>query len=170
MIWVTLILSMIAGYLVFWSGVVSLIGFAGWRQIAEYYPADAWPEEEGIALSWQSGGIWASNYNGVLKTVVTDSGLYLRPVRMFAFNHPPIFIPWDAVVSTKKAFWGGLRLDLEGGRAITLRGKVVRHVQGALDVFESDVRYGTEAALLDELQAMTGESQHRPAERKRTRT
>ena len=31
MIWVTLILSMIAGYLVFWSGVVSLIGFAGWR-------------------------------------------------------------------------------------------------------------------------------------------
>ena len=58
MIWVTLVLSMIAGYLVFWAGVISLIGFGGWKQIANRFPADRWPEEEeGVALSWQSGSI-----------------------------------------------------------------------------------------------------------------
>ena len=47
MIWVALVLSLIAGYLVFWAGVISLIGFGGWKQIADRYPADQWLSSEG---------------------------------------------------------------------------------------------------------------------------
>lgn len=136
MIWVTLVLSMIAGYLVFWSGVVSLIGFGGWKSLASMYPADELPEDQGVYLKWQSANLGASNYNGVLKSVVAEDGFYLHPVRMFAFNHPPVFIPWSAIVDYKKTFWGGVKLELEGGKYLTLRGKIARYVKDAIETYQ----------------------------------
>ncbi|MCH7975295.1 MAG: hypothetical protein IIC18_01915 [Bacteroidetes bacterium] len=138
MIWVALVLSLIAGYLVFWAGVISLIGFGGWKQIADRYPADQWPEEEGVVLSWQSASIGMSNYGNVLKAVITADGLYLRPVRMFAFNHPPVFIPWGSVLRTRTGFWGGLKLELDGGKALSIRGKMATYVKEALKAYELD--------------------------------
>ena len=169
MIWVTIVLSMIAAYLVFWAGVISLIGFAGWKQIAERYPADRWPEEEeGVALSWQSGSIGASRYNGVLKAVITADGLYLRPVRMFAFNHPPVFIPWGSILRTKMAFWGGLKLELVGGKALSIRGKMATYVKEALEAYdlEDDLNEGY---LLDEIEEETPSSERTSRSRRRTR-
>ncbi len=151
MIWLTIVLSMIAGYMVFWSGVISLIGFASWRPLADRYPADYWPEEgEGIALSWQTMSIGMSNYGNVLKAVVAVDGLYLQPARMFAFNHPPVFIPWGSIVGISKGFMGSLKLQLEDGKAISLRGKVSRYVEKALNAYdlESDDSAG---GLLDNL-------------------
>ena len=151
MIWVTIVLSMIAGYLVFWAGVISLIGFAGWKQIEERYPADRWPEEEGVALSWQSGSIGTSRYNGVLKAVITADGFYLQPVRMFAYNHPPVFIPWGSIVSTTKPFWGGLRLELDGGKALVVRGKMATYIKDAKAAYDLDVD-PNEGYLLEEIE------------------
>jgi len=128
----TLVLSAVAGFMAFWAGVVSLIGFAGWRPLAQRFPADRWPEGEGHHLRWQSASIGLSRYNGALNMALTAEGLYLRPVRLFAYNHPPLFIPWDAVTATKPALLGGLRLELEGGGALALRGRVAKAVEAAL--------------------------------------
>ncbi len=170
MIWVTLVLSAILVYMLFWSGVISLIGFASWRPLAEQYPAENWPqEEEGLTLSWQSMSIGMSNYGNVLNAVVAAEGLYLRPARMFAFNHPPVFIPWGSIVSTSKGFLGALRLQLEDGKAIALRGKVTRYVEEALAVFDigSDE---SGISLLDELEAETLPDERSRDSRQRTRS
>lgn len=147
MIWVTIILSMIAAYTVFWAGVVSLIGFAGWKQIAERFPADHWPNDEGVALSWQSGRIGASQYNGVLKAAIMTDGFYLQPVRLFAFNHPPVYIPWGSIVGTSKGMLGGLKLQLDGGKSLLLRGKVAKYVTEALDAYDVNDELGPPDSL-----------------------
>jgi len=168
MIWVTFALSMIAGYLVFWAGVISLIGFAGWKKIAERYPACRWPEEEGVALSWQSGSIGTSRYNGVLKAVIAADGLYLRPVRMFAYNHPPVFIPWGSILRTKAGFWGGLKLELDGGKALSIRGKMATYVKEALEAY--DLEENVEGSyLLDDVEEEAPSSKRASRGRRRTR-
>ncbi len=149
MIWLTLVLSAIAGYLVFWAGVVSLIGFGGWRQLANLYPAEEWPEDEGIALSWQTGSVGVSNYGNVLQAVIGADGLYLRPARMFAFNHPPVLVPWGAVVGISRGFLGGIKLKLEGGKSLALRGKVARYVEEAVAAY-GETDSAPEENLLDE--------------------
>jgi hypothetical protein len=132
---VNLVLLAVAGFLAFWAGVVSLIGFAGWKPLAQRFPAGPWPEGEGRRLRWQSARIGLSNYNGVLNAVLTAEGLYLKPTRFFAYNHPPVFIPWGAVRGTRAGLLGGLVLELEGGGALALRGRVAKEVEAALDAW-----------------------------------
>ena len=169
MIWVTVILSMIAGYMLFWSGVISLIGFAAWRPLAARYPAEYWPEEEeGIKLSWQTASIGMSNYGNVLNAVVAADGLYLRPARLFAYNHPPVFIPWGSIVSTSKGFMSSLKLHLEEGKTIALRGKVARYVEEALEVYDLEMDE-SDVVLLDDLDQEISSSGRRSSDRRRTK-
>jgi hypothetical protein len=133
---VTLILAAIAGYLAFWAGVVSLIGFMGWKPLAARYPAARWPDGEGMEVGWGSGSVAMSNYNGV----VTAEGLYLRPIRAFAYNHPPVFIPWEAVEAVEGGtprLFGGIALRLEGGKGVRLRGRLARAVQETYAVWDA---------------------------------
>jgi hypothetical protein len=125
----TLVLGALAGFLAFWAGVISLIGFMGWKPLAAQYPAAHWPEGEGVRLGWQSASIRLSNYNGVLNAVVNDDGLYLRPIRPFAYNHPPIFIPWSAVAGLRDGLLSAVVLELEGGGGLRLRGQLAREVR-----------------------------------------
>jgi len=143
---VTLILSAIAGFLAFWAGTVSLIGFAGWKQLAERFPAHDWPEGEGYLLKGQSATVGVSNYNNALNAVLTGEGLYLRPLRLFAYNHPPLFIPWAAVRQSGSGMLGGLKLELEGGGTLTLRGRMAKEVKATLDVWASALDGGLGAA------------------------
>lgn len=159
---------MIAGYLLIWSGVISLIGFAGWKQISDRYPAEHWPDEEGVALSWQSGSIGASRYNNVLKAVVAVDGLFLRPVRMFAFNHPPVFIPWEAIEHTSSGIFGSLKLHLEGGKALSIRGKMAKYVQEAMDAYDLGSNV-SEDVLPNEVWDDAGPKERTLSHRQRTR-
>ncbi len=134
---VSIILAGLAGFLAFWAGVVSLVGFGGWRPLAARYPARRWPEGEGTHVGWQSGRVGMANYNGALNAVVTGEGLYLRPVALFKYNHPPIFIPWEAVEATKTGWLGGLRLDLDGGGGVTVSGRLAREVRRAFDAWRT---------------------------------
>jgi hypothetical protein len=131
----TLVLAGVAGFMAFWAGVVSLIGFAGWRPLAQRYPAGRWPEGEGHHLRWQSASVGLSRYNGALNAALTAGGLYLRPTRFFAYNHPPVFIPWGAVRATKGSLFGGLVLELEGGGSLALRGRLGKEVGAALEAW-----------------------------------
>ncbi len=133
----TIVLVAVAGFLAFWAGVVSLIGAMGWKPLARRYPAARWPEGEGRSLGWQSARVGLSRYNNVLNAALAVEGLYLRPVRFFAYNHPPIFIPWGAVRRTEPGLFGSLRLGLEGGGSLALRGRLAREVEAALDAWAS---------------------------------
>jgi hypothetical protein len=118
-----IVVGAVLAWLAIWLGVVGLIGRVAWRPLADRYPADRWPEGEGVALSWQSGSLGLSRYNGVLNAVLTGDGLYLRPVRAFAFQHPPLFIPWTEVEAVEPGFFGGVKLRLPHG-AVALRGRL----------------------------------------------
>ncbi|MDX1419605.1 MAG: hypothetical protein R3181_06520 [Rubricoccaceae bacterium] len=128
---VTLVLTVVAGCLAAWAGIVSLIGFAGWRPLARRYPADRWPDGEGVRLGWQSGRIGLAGYNGVLDAAVTAEGLYLRPIRPFAYNHPPVFIPWSAVTDVSDGMFSRVTLRLEGERGLRLGGRLGRAAKAA---------------------------------------
>lgn len=132
---VTLVLAAAAGFIAFWAGVVSLIGFMGWRPLAARYPAARWPEGEGVRLGWQSARVGLSNYSGALNAILTAEGLYLRPVRIFAYNHPPIFIPWQAVAGYSAGFLGGVTLTLEGGGGLRLGGRLAEEVRRVYDAW-----------------------------------
>lgn len=118
------------GWAAVWTAVVSVIGLVFWRPIADRYPAGRWPEE-GVALSWQTAYVGLAGYRGVLHVVLTERGLYLRPAAIFRFQHPPMFIPWEAVTEARPALFGGLRLHLDAGR-ITLGGRAARMTEQAL--------------------------------------
>lgn len=133
----TLLLAAVAGFVAFWAGVVSFIGAVGWKPLARRYPAARWPEGEGRSLGWQSATIGPSRYNNVLHAVLTADGLYLKPMRLFAYNHRPLFLPWGAVTETERRWFGGLRLTLEGGGALALGGRAAKEVEAALAAWAS---------------------------------
>ena len=117
-----LLLAIVGGFLVFgsllWFGITGFFGAVSWKPLQRQFPADRWPAfGEGERFGMQSARIGWTNYNGVLNTVLTDEGLYLQPFKMFAFNHPPMFIPWEAVERTEPTIMG-TRLVLMGGGSI----------------------------------------------------
>jgi hypothetical protein len=164
----TIVLSALAGFLVFWAGVVSLIGFMGWRPLAARYPAVEWPEGEGVRLGWQSARVGLSNYNGVLHAVVTADGLYLRPVRVFAYNHPPVFVPWAAVAALRDGLLGSVVLDLEGGGGMRLGGRLAKEVRRAHAAWHAGAPAPL-GSLPDPLEEAAPEDSPPPATWRRTR-
>ena len=146
---ITLVLGAVALFLGFWAGVVSLIGFGGWRSMAQRYPAHEWPERgEGMRIGWQSGRVGMSSYNNALNAVVTADGLYLRPLRLFAYNHPPVFIPWEAIQGMDQAMFG-IKVGLEGGNGLRLSGRLGRTVRDAYLVWDSAHAGPTDEPELD---------------------
>lgn len=127
----TIALSAILGWLLIWSGVVSMIGWMGWKPLAAAYPAQ--DEPEGQRFTWQGIYIGASSYNGVVTIVVSDEGIYLTPVRLFAYNHPPILIPWDAIQAVEPGLFGRVKLRLDNGRTISMKGRAGKAVLTYLD-------------------------------------
>ena len=139
---VLIILGAIAGWLAIWTGVVALIGLMGWRTLADRWPAEAWPEAgEGVALSGQSGYVGLSRYSGVLHAVLAEDGLYLRPMKLFAVNHPPLFIPWFAVAAVERGAFGGVKLRVDGG-TLSLGGRLGKQVAVAVAAAQGELSEG----------------------------
>ncbi len=117
-----LLAAIIGGFLVagplLWLGVTGLIGALGWRPLHRRFPAGPWPGYgEGTRLGMQSARVGLMSYRSTLNAVLTDEGLYLRPIKLFAFNHPPVFIPWEAVERVEPTLMG-TRLVLAGGGSV----------------------------------------------------
>ena len=136
MIWLTVVLAGIAVWLAIWAGSISLAGWMGWKPLAKEYPGSR--EPEGQRLTWQGVHIGASNYNGVITVVLNEDGIYLRPVRLFAYNHPPIQIPWSAIRSAEPGFFGRLKLRLDNGKTLSMRGRASKVVQEWLDRLDAE--------------------------------
>lgn len=98
-----------------WVGVtllMSLIG--GWGRVAKHYPAAGKPEG-GRELHYVTGMFGMARYKHVLTVITTDAGLYIANRTVFRPGHPPLFIPFSAVVHPRKQtlfFWEYVAFDI----------------------------------------------------------
>ena len=98
-----------------WVGVtllMSLIG--GWGRVAKHYPAAAKPEG-GRELRYVTGMFGMARYKHVLTVITTDEGLYIENRFVFRPGHPPLFIPFSAVIRPRKQtlfFWEYVAFDI----------------------------------------------------------
>jgi hypothetical protein len=60
--------------------------------LAQRYRAQQLPT--GKRFVGQYGFIGGARYGNALNVTTNDAGLHIEPVSLFAFNHPPLFIPW----------------------------------------------------------------------------
>lgn len=109
----------------FWTLVTGLLAeLGGWRELGQLYP-----EPKGIKrTAVRSFGMtsvdlrrgWFPlpvNYANVISMVVGAEGLHLRVWKIFAFRHPPLFIPWMQVErfeAGRLLFWHTLTLTPRG--------------------------------------------------------
>ena len=127
------IVYILLGWLLFCNVAIAIVGRIWWMPVARRFPAERWPERgEGVRAGWQNVSLGFANYGGVMHTVVAEEGLYLRPIRAFLFNHPPMMIPWSAMGMPRKTLFGGVEISVEGGTRLRLRGKVERLVTDVL--------------------------------------
>ena len=126
-----IVTGVLVAFPLLWLGIVGLIGKMGWGPLARAYPAEEWPAS-GYRVSMQSARIGMSNYSNALNAVATPEGLYLRPMVLFRFGHPPVFIPWEAVGHPEPAFLMGVRVPLADGPSLVLYGRLARAVEAAV--------------------------------------
>jgi hypothetical protein len=98
-----------------WFGVIALLStIGGWRSLAENYrvPGDFElnPAERFRFKSVQMRGhaFLPVNYGNSVTVGITARGLYLAPMILFRFMHPPLLIPWREIVDWEEGgfLWG----------------------------------------------------------------
>lgn len=87
-----------------WLLVSFLLAQIGWNQLREFATMEA---PEGQNFYMQNATVGGPRYKGALTFVVAERGLYLRPIWLFRFSHPPLFVPWHAFEShiPQKMMW-----------------------------------------------------------------
>ena len=92
------VLGAIAFFVLVWCFAVWIASWAsGWRKLAERFPATF--AFTGDTVRFASARIGIANYNGTLIVGTGSEGLYLVPIRIFRFFHPPLLIPWTEITS-----------------------------------------------------------------------
>ena len=76
-----------------------LANIGGWSRLAQYYETQS--RFEGKKWSFRGGRMGMINYNGCLTIGVDDDGLYLAVFPLFRVGHPPLFIPWYDITTSK---------------------------------------------------------------------
>lgn len=96
------------GFVAFWCLIAWLIArLGGWRRLARRFRAAEKPREgQFFYLNYGSVGP-LGYYKGCLIVGVTAPGLYLAVWPIFRPGHPPLLIPWQAIVraDTERIFW-----------------------------------------------------------------
>ncbi|MEM1116106.1 MAG: hypothetical protein AAF845_06415 [Bacteroidota bacterium] len=89
----------------FWSAVCWLIAQMGWSRLAASYRTEAPPTGRRLVVGIAYVGV--SRYSGVLSAHVEPEGLRLSVLFLFRPGHPPVLLPWDAIVDIRprKALW-----------------------------------------------------------------
>jgi hypothetical protein len=89
---------------VLWLGVSFVIAqIGGWAVLAQVYHFTGEFRDE--RWSFQSAKMrWGASYNSVLTAGANPEGLYLVPLFLFRFGHPPLFIPWHDISVKQTGF------------------------------------------------------------------
>lgn len=102
-----IVLASILAFPVIWFFTVWLISYVGgWRRFAARYRATHPPS--GRVWLGQYALVNGARYGNALNLTVNSMGIFMEPVALFRFNHPPLFIPWS---------------DLRNPTAFTFRGR-----------------------------------------------
>ena len=110
------------GFAGMWVGITFLLSrVGGWNVLAGRYLA-----QQPFAGELQrgcSGRLGFVNYNKCLSLGSNEQGLYLSVPRIFAFAHPPLFIPWSDIRATRdKILWAEIvRFELGSAPATKLQ-------------------------------------------------
>jgi hypothetical protein len=84
------------------AATISVIG--GWFSLAKAYRTRE--PFDGAKWRMQSGQMrWLANYNNVLTIGVSPEGLYLAPMFLFRFMHPPLLVAWSEIKVRRKKGW-----------------------------------------------------------------
>jgi hypothetical protein len=93
-LFVLLSLAFVIVFPIMWLFVVWIIGaFGGWQRMAQRYRA----QQPATGKQWlsQYGFVSRARYGNALNVTTNDAGLHIAVMPLFAFNHPPLFIPWS---------------------------------------------------------------------------
>ena len=84
-------------FLSVWFFVSYIIGWiGGWHLLAQRFRIDN--EFSGTLCRWFNATMrWGVHYNGALKAGADLEALYLMPLFVFRFGHPPLSIPWNEI-------------------------------------------------------------------------
>jgi hypothetical protein len=97
-----------------WVAISFLFAYgSGWSQLAKQYRTRQPPPNN--LSSMNSGRVGWVSFKGCLNIGVTSKGLYLSVFPLLRLGHPPLLIPWTAVVRaerTKFLFQEGYRLHI----------------------------------------------------------
>jgi len=133
------VVGALVGFAVFWLGAMALSAFFGWKTIAKHYPVWVWPAPgEGVPMNGVTMWIGIAGYSRILKAVLTDTGLFLRPYALFSINHEPLFIPWAAMGVPERRLLTGLRVPLAGTRPVAFLGPLAEAVEARLAAASAD--------------------------------
>ena len=133
LVFVLSIVGVFVAFPLLWSAIVWLISRFGWAGLAAAYPADEWPEGEGVRLHMQSLTVGhLGNYSSSVTVVATVDGLYLRPILVFRMGHDPVFVPWSAMEVEAERLFGRLKVALGSGHSLSLFGKTARYTREVL--------------------------------------
>lgn len=79
--------------------ILSHVG--GWRRLAKHYRTEKKPE--GKVFAGIQAMVGLVSYRSALDCTVTEEGFFLRPMLLFRFAHPTLFIPWSECNEVKRA-------------------------------------------------------------------
>lgn len=91
-LFVILPLAFLIYFPLFWLFVVWLISAFGWQRFAPYRTQQT---PSGKQWLGQYGFVNGARYGNALNITTNDMGLFIKPVALFRFNHPLLFIPWQ---------------------------------------------------------------------------
>ncbi|MCB9076221.1 MAG: hypothetical protein H6631_01365 [Anaerolineaceae bacterium] len=121
-----------------WCAVVFLLAvIGGWSRLAPYYQARS--PFEGKKWGFRSGRMGMTNYNGVLTIGVNDYGLYLAVFPLFRVGHPPLFIPWYDITTSKSKKFFVSYLDFTFARMPSVTFRVPERLGDTLLAYRTDL-------------------------------
>ena len=109
---VVFVLSVFGG--IWYSVVTALSKIGGWSSMANHFPAAGsvaanWPPPGDEYRFLSMTGSWGVSYKSCVTIVVSEEGLFLRPLYpFFQFSHPPLHVPWVAMASVSEMQMGVL--------------------------------------------------------------
>lgn len=131
----TTIVAALALFSAAWGGLGWLLArVSGWRRLGRAFAAPG-PAPAGRRRRFQTAHFgWFAHYERCLLLILAEPGLYLRPMVIFRFWHPPLLIPWGAITAEERRtlfLLRSLRLTIDLGPStapveITLRGRRLR--------------------------------------------
>lgn len=91
-------------FVALWLLCGTLTSYAnGWHGLAKRFRATK--PFPGTTWNFQSARIGIANYGYCLTLGANPQGMYLHPMILMRFAHPPLFIPWNEITVHRKRFW-----------------------------------------------------------------